>query len=31
MRLLAQRLDELMRDPAQGGDAEIISDRPPHY
>lgn len=31
MRLLAQRLDELMRDPAQGGENEIINDRPPHY
>ena len=31
MRLLAQRLDELMRDPAQGSDMEITNDRPPHY
>jgi SlyX protein len=31
MRLLAQRLDELARDPAQGGETEIINDRPPHY
>ena len=31
MRLLAQRLDELARDPAQGGETETISDRPPHY
>lgn len=31
MRLLAQRLEELMRDPAQGGDSEITNDRPPHY
>ena len=31
MRLLAQRLDELMRDPAQGNDTEIVNDRPPHY
>jgi len=31
MRLLAQRLDELMRDPAQGSDTEITNERPPHY
>lgn len=31
MRLLAQRLDELARDPAQAGDADITNDRPPHY
>jgi len=31
MRLLAQRLDELARDPAQGDETEIINDRPPHY
>jgi SlyX protein len=31
MRLLAQRLDELARDPAQGDDTEITNDRPPHY
>jgi SlyX protein len=31
MRLLAQRLDELMRDPAQGSDTEIAIERPPHY
>lgn len=31
VRLLAQRVDELLRDPAQGDVAEIINDRPPHY
>lgn len=31
VRLLAQRVDELVRDPAQGDTAEIINDRPPHY
>lgn len=31
IRLLAQRLDELARDPAQAGDTEIVNDRPPHY
>lgn len=31
VRLLAQRLDELARDPAQGSEADIINDRPPHY
>lgn len=31
VRLLAQRLEELMLDPAQGGDADITNDRPPHY
>lgn len=31
MRLLAQRLDELARDPAQGGETDIPNDRPPHY
>ena len=31
MRLMAQRLDELMRDPVQGEGTEITNDRPPHY
>lgn len=31
MRLLAQRLDELSRDPAQAGETDIPNDRPPHY
>lgn len=31
VRLLAQRLEELMLDPPQGGDADITNDRPPHY
>lgn len=31
VRLLAQRLDELARDPAQAGEADITNDRPPHY
>lgn len=31
VRLLAQRLDELARDPAQAGEVEITNDRPPHY
>lgn len=31
VRLLAQRLEELMRDPAQGDDTDITNDRPPHY
>jgi len=31
VRLLAQRVDELMRDPAQADVTEIINDRPPHY
>lgn len=31
MRLLAQRLDELARDPAQAGETDIPNDRPPHY
>ncbi len=31
MRLLAQRLDELARDPVQGGETDITNDRPPHY
>ncbi|HCS64124.1 MAG TPA: homocysteine methyltransferase [Cellvibrio sp.] len=31
VRLLAQRVDELVRDPAQGDTTEIINDRPPHY
>lgn len=31
MRLLAQRLDELARDPAQGSETDITNDRPPHY
>lgn len=30
LRLLAQRLDELVREPGQN-DAEIIDERPPHY
>lgn len=30
LRLLAQRLDELVREPGQS-DAEIIDERPPHY
>lgn len=31
MRLLVQRLDELVRDPAQGSETEITHERPPHY
>lgn len=31
IRLLAQRLDELARDPAQGSEIEITNERPPHY
>lgn len=31
MRLLALRLDELMRNPLQGDDADITNERPPHY
>lgn len=31
MRLLAQRLDELARDPAQAAETDITNDRPPHY
>lgn len=31
VRLLAQRVDELVRDPVQGDATEIINDRPPHY
>lgn len=31
IRLLAQRLDELARDPAQAGETDITNDRPPHY
>lgn len=31
MRLLARRLDELARDPAQGSETEITNERPPHY
>ena len=31
VRLMAQRLDELMRDPVQGEGTEITNDRPPHY
>jgi SlyX protein len=30
LRILAQRLDEISRDPAQG-DTEITNERPPHY
>lgn len=30
LRLLAQRIDEIQRDPAQAGD-EITNERPPHY
>jgi SlyX protein len=31
VRLLAQRMDEMARDPAQGEPTDIINDRPPHY
>lgn len=31
IRLLALRLDELMRNPLQGDDADITNERPPHY
>ncbi len=31
MRLLAQRLDELVRNPLQGDEADSASERPPHY
>lgn len=31
VRLLAQRVDELVRDPAQGDATDIVNDRPPHY
>lgn len=31
VRLLAQRLDEMARDPIQGDATDIINDRPPHY
>ena len=31
VRLLAQRLDELARDPAQSGETEVTNERPPHY
>ncbi len=30
LRLIAQRLDELSRNPAQG-DGEVTDERPPHY
>ncbi|AQT58961.1 MAG TPA: SlyX family protein [Cellvibrio sp.] len=30
LRLIAQRLDELSRNPAQG-DGEVMDERPPHY
>lgn len=31
VRLLAQRVDELVRDPSQGDVTEVVNDRPPHY
>ena len=31
MRLLAQRLDELVRNPLQGDEADVANERPPHY
>lgn len=31
VRLLAQRLDELARNPAQPGETELTNERPPHY
>jgi SlyX protein len=31
VRLLAQRLDELARDPSQAGDNDITNEKPPHY
>lgn len=31
VRLLAQRLDELARDPLQGDEADVANERPPHY
>jgi SlyX protein len=30
LRLLAQRIDEMQRNPSQAGD-EITNERPPHY
>ncbi len=31
VRLLAQRLDEMARDPLQGDEADVANERPPHY
>jgi SlyX protein len=31
VRLLAQRLDELARNPSQGDEADSATERPPHY
>ncbi|HSX50329.1 MAG TPA: SlyX family protein [Cellvibrio sp.] len=31
MRLLAQRLDELARNPLQAEDGDVANERPPHY
>jgi SlyX protein len=31
VRLLAQRFDELARNPLQGEDADLANERPPHY
>ncbi len=31
MRLLAQRLDELARNPLQAEDVDVANERPPHY
>ncbi|WP_323816120.1 SlyX family protein [Cellvibrio sp. NN19] len=31
MRLLAQRLDELVRNPLQGDEVDVANERPPHY
>lgn len=31
MRILAQRLDELARNPLDGEDGDVANERPPHY
>lgn len=31
VRLLAQRLDELARNPSEANEADIANERPPHY